>query len=350
MTERTGYAERHQEEYPPGQETLDELEYRLRERAGDQADIWPGRSWERTQSGAEQNFHDSAREWWRENGAGMDLVNAELAMYRHDAVLDQRLADAREMGVRVGEALQDMVREGWKSGYRIEAEDARLVAEEAADGALRAQEVIGHDLRSRDRYGEWSAYTLQEELERRLAQRGGRGIDPADVGSIFAYLETVVQHGERILSLENDPGASESPVWDRSTQELVDWAVQNGEHHRWAEGRRLGWSADETSRQLDAAIRERENTLWEAHGRAPDPVEDLPAHLLEWGRQSGRMEGWVVDYQEVLDALNGEEQANLPDWATTTRGQLRRRGSEQMREAVEQRAAAFREMLGGEAE
>ena len=355
MNERTNYSEKRSNEYPPGLENLPEIEDLLWERAGERAGegagegaaaIWPGAEWDESRGEGRPSFQDEARDWWRTRGAGLDFVDADLAMHQHGDILEERSREARRMGTAFGETLLDMTRRYRELDYRIGPQEARALSEEAAKHAITAQEIIGHPMADSSHYGPWTAQERAEAMARNLQKRGGRDIDPEYLGNIFHDLETIVQHAENLTTLEHDTGADAEHVMDRATMELVDWAIHKGELGRWADGKRLGWSLNDASERLMELHRAQYLEVHDRYGDAPDPGVELSQNVLEWGEKSGHMEGWVYEYQNVLNAMDGAEHTtHLPDWAKTARGQLRKQGAAQMREAVERRIETFGKIL-----
>lgn len=348
MREPTGYSEKRYEEHPPGLENLPEIEERLWEKAGDQAAaIWPGAEREEARLEGKASFQDEAREWWRTRGAGLDIVESDLAMYRHGDLLDGRLKEADRQGAAFGEVLLEMLREYRELDHRIESGEAQALAQEAARHAIQAQEIIGHDLHDGSHHGPWNAQERADAMARHLQRSGGRNIDPGYLGSIFRDLETVVQHAENVASLERGTDVDVDHVLDRATLDLVDWAIYQGEYGRWADGKRLGWDLNEAEqRRMDAHHAQALGIEEQGLNRAPDPSLEPPAeNVMEWALRNGYLDSWMRDYRDVLDALDGDRNVTRPpDWALTARGQLRRQGAERMRAAVAGRLGQLEEI------
>ena len=270
-------------------------------------------------------------------------MDAELRIYQHGDCLDKQQEIARLQGRNLALTLGEMRDDYREFQFSISTLDAGVIAKRAAQNALDAQELIGHPMRTGDRYGEWTAESLRDELAEHLAKNGGRRIDPERVEQVFRDLEHIVDYGERLAALESDPRADagcQHPM-DRATEELIDWAIQNGEFSRWAQGKALGYGLDQAEREIFQLRLERENHLQELHGRAPDPAGEIPENVMQWARISQQDESWISDYREVLDALDQKAQANLPGWAVTRRGTVRRQGAVQLRELVAARLQAL---------
>ena len=234
------------------------------------------------------NFQKEARSWWRQNQGGLDPVDAELRIYQHGDCLDKQQEIARLQGRNLALTLGEMRDDYREFQFSISTLDAGVIAKRAAQNALDAQELIGHPMRTRDRYGEWTAESLRDELAAHLAKNGGRRIDPERVEQVFRDLEHIVDYGERLAALESDPRADagcQHPM-DRATEELVDWAIQNGEFNRWAQGKALGYDLDQAEREIFQLRLERENHLQELYGRAPDPAGEIPENVMQWARIS----------------------------------------------------------------
>ncbi len=340
MSERTGYAEWHREEYRPehrpGLENLPEIEDRLREKAGENAAIWPGD--EELRDTGKMNFQDEARTWWRENGASLGAVESDLRMHQHSECLEARLKEAGRMGSAFGDAMKEMLREYRELDYRIGPEEARALAEHAGGHALAAQEIIGHPIHDRDHFAPWTAQDRVDDICRELQRPVTRlGIDHEYMVSLFKDLETTLQYAENLSSLENDLGGDAQHTMDRATLELLVWAHRKGEAERWAEGAQLGWSPVETQERVMEAHREHDEKIYQLYSRGPDPQEELPENVLLWAQKEGRLSGWIRDYHAVMSALEGGSQHDLPVWALTTRGQLRKQGTDQMKDDVSNR-------------
>ena len=126
-----------------------------------------------------------------------------------------------------------------------------------------------------------------------------------------------------------------------------DIPIQNGEFSRWAQAKTLGYGLDQAEREIFQLRLERENHLQELYGRAPDPAGEIPENVMQWARISQQDESWIADYREVLDALDQKAQANLPGWAVTRQGTVRRQGAEQLRELVTARLQDLEAQDGG---
>ena len=344
------YEESHREEHPDiDRRNIAELEERPWEKAGNEAGaIWPGEGWKPDGREEPVNFQDAAREWWREHRDGLDAIGAETRMANHDGVLRQRLETAREQGRRLVEVLGEMARDRRGMDWEIGAREAGAMAEHAGTGALEAQEKIGHPLRDdRTHFGAWTAQERLEDLSRHLSELGRKRLDGEYVSGIFEDLEQVAIYGERVDSLEHDTGGEAGDVLDRATQELVQWAIDHGEFGRWAEGRRLGFELNDTAEQIWRMSVEREKKLSELWGRAEHPGRELSERETDWLMRSGYSESWIRDYQEVLEALDGNPADDLPGWARTSRGTVLRRGADQLREQLEDRIRRLEELTGG---
>ena len=353
MRERTEYRENRELDYERerARENLQELEERLREKTDDRNPmVWPGGYRDPEAGDPTDNFQAAAQAWWREHGGELDPVQAELRLYDQGLAMLQHQDQAREMGIRMAETVREMVQDYREMGYQVTREEAAIFAGRASENALDAQEMIGHPVYSRTLRREFNAYTLQSELEDHLAGNGGRSVDPERVGAIFSDMERLLQYSEKIQALETDPGAGEQDILDRHTQELLEWAIRSGEFHRWTQADNPGLQLNETSEKLFQMAAERDRTIQEAWGQAPDPGEEIPEHVLRWARATDQDETWLEDYREALDALEGrsphgsdlegeEQPGSLPRWATTARGTLRRQGAEQLRKRVEARIA-----------
>ena len=316
MPEKTEYRERHDLEYEAEQhvrDNLQELEARLTEKTNDRAPmVWPGDYWNNEADSARTNFHELAREWWWKNENALDPVEIELRLYDQEQFLAQRKLEAHGMGIRMAETIQEMMKDYQDLGYRVSPEEARLFSEKAAGKTIHAQQIIGHPVQEKLPFQELDAHNLQRELESYLEQHEGRYLEPRKVGNIFARMESILQYGERIQALEVDPTYGEIDPLDRYTRELVDWAIREGEFHHWTEGRKPGFDLTGTSEKLFDLHLEQDNRIQEEWGRAPDPGMGVPEHVMKWAAKGCQAESWVRDYQEVLEALSGNQQDDLP--------------------------------------
>ena len=318
---------------------IPELVERLQKKAGENESIRPDGNWKRP-DGEPANFHTETRAWWRRNEGSLDPVETDVRMLEHHEVdLAEQEGEARLMGIRFAQTVQEMLQDYRELDYQIDRDEARKFAQLAGGQALRAQEKIGHPITEPGRYGSWTAESRLEDLATHLSRNGGRSVDPEYVSDIFADLHRTIEYAGKLESLETKMGPGENGVMDQATQELVEWAIRNSEFDHWAEGAELGYTSQQAWDEICRLDLERGEVLEARWGRAQDPRAELPGHVLEWAQDTRRNERWIEDYRNVLQALDGGavDLKELPDWAKTTAGALRKQDAAQLRESVDVR-------------
>ena len=138
----TGYRENHPDELMD--ESLDELldenaggnipelVERLQEKAGENQSIRPDGNRKRP-DGKIANFHTETRAWWRRNEGSLDPVEAGIRMLGHHEVdLAKQEGEARLMGIRFAQTIQEMLADYREFDYQIDRDEAREFAQMAA--------------------------------------------------------------------------------------------------------------------------------------------------------------------------------------------------------------------------